>query len=186
VDAIHTSIEGLVRLPLELHHDDRGWVGRVQDVDLSFPGIGDRPLVQQTALRSRQGVLRGFHFRTDFEEWKVLRIVAGEAFDVVVDLRERVRSGAVASYQTTLSGDSPELLVIPPGCAHGIQALSHQLDFTLTMTTAYDASKDTGFAWDDPECAVPWPIRPPVLSERDRFAPSLRDIEDSLTSWFGV
>jgi dTDP-4-dehydrorhamnose 3,5-epimerase len=138
---------------------------------------------QENQLRSCERAIRGFHFRGDLIEWKLVYVVSGEAYDVVVDIRPN--SPSFLRWQAfVLDERRNQQILIPPGCAHGIQALSQKIDFVLWTSVPYDSAKDFGFAWNDPTLNVPWPLQPPVLSERDRAAERVETLIPRLHDWF--
>lgn len=182
VSKVETPIDGLVEYTLSPIKDNRGWVMRVADSDWDIPSPAHLQWVQTTAFRSHLGALRGFHLRADFKEWKLLRVISGEAFDMVVDLRPWSAS-YLESISFRLFGDEPKMLLIPPGCAHAIQSVSPSLDFTLAVTVPYLPELDRGFRWNDRTVRPTWPILPPILSERDAQAPWLAEILECLPTW---
>jgi dTDP-4-dehydrorhamnose 3,5-epimerase len=181
---VPASIHGIVEYTLNPIRDSRGWVMRVADDKWQIPKANNLNWVQTTALRSVLGALRGFHFRADLEEWKLVRVISGRAFDVIVDLRPHSVS-YLRSVSFDLTDDEPKMLLIPPGCAHAIQAVSPVLDFSLSVTVPYSSEPDRGFRWDDPTVGTIWPIQPPILSDRDSHAPFLSDISEFLQLWLG-
>lgn len=182
-EPVETEIVGLLEYALQPRRDRRGWLVRVADDTWAIPAREDIRWVQVSALRSFRGVLRGFHVRAELTEWKRIRVVSGQAFDVVVDLRPWSAS-FLQRVSFNLSGDEPKIIIIPPGCAHAIQALTSVLDFTLSVSVEYCHQVDRGFKWDDPTVGVTWPIIPPILSDRDANAFPLSAIRGSLSEWF--
>lgn len=182
---IDSGIEGLRVFEPRPIVDERGWFLRVFDRDTyADAGIDYREQVQENHSRSRMGVLRGLHTRTDLAEAKLVRCVHGRVYDVVVDLRPW--SATFGEWATFLLDDeSHRQVLVPPGCAHGFQALSDVADVCYRVTAFFDPSKDAAVAWNDPELAIPWPIAEPVLSTRDRAAPTLSEVRPSLVQWFG-
>lgn len=166
-------------------HDQRGWFMRVFDVaEHARAGIDHTTLVQENHSRSRRGVLRGLHTRSELREAKLVRCARGRIFDVVVDLRpwsptfERVE-------HFTLDDETHLQVFVPAGCAHGFQVLSEEADVCYRVDALYEPEKDVGLTWDDPELAIPWPVAEPIVSERDAAAPRLAEIRPNLVSWFG-
>lgn len=165
--------------------DERGWFVRVFDRETyAAAGVDHTRLVQENHSRSRRGTLRGLHARSDLAEAKLVRCARGRVFDVVVDLRPW-SSTFLAWTSVALDDEEHTQVLVPPGCAHGFQAVSELADVCYRVTAVYDKSKDVALAWDDPQLAIPWPIADPVLSERDRRAPTLEELRPNLSSWFG-
>jgi dTDP-4-dehydrorhamnose 3,5-epimerase len=183
--SVSTEIVGAVLLSADVHADDRGWLQRAFDWRVHGKLLPE-PLkwVQENQLRSRQRVIRGFHFRSDSCEWKLLRVVHGWAFDVIVDIRPQ--SSTFLKWESfLLKDDDHKHLLIPAGCAHAIQALTDPLDFCFATSATYDSALDKGFAWNDPMLNVPWPLTPPILSQRDAAAVSLSEMFPRFDAWFG-
>jgi dTDP-4-dehydrorhamnose 3,5-epimerase len=132
-------------------------------------GIG-LEFVQDNHSMSAAGVLRGLHYQVERPQGKLVRIVAGEAFDVAVDLRRSSRTfgkwtGAV------LSAENRRMLWIPPGFAHGFYAMSERTELVYKCTEYYAPALERTILWNDPEIAIDWPVPEggePVLSEKDR------------------
>ncbi len=132
--------------------------------------------IQDNHSSSLKGVLRGLHFQKEPEaQGKLIRCIRGEVFDVAVDIRKGSpffgRWGSVI-----LSEENKKILYIPPGFAHGFQVLSERAEIIYKTTREYSPSHEAGIIWNDPDLAIPWPIKEPVLSGRDRLWPLLRDI----------
>ena len=139
--------------------------------------------VQVNLSTSSAGVLRGLHFhRRQLDDWIV---ASGRAFVALVDVRPMVDGSADRPIVETRELVPDEFVVIPAGVAHGFLALE-PLELVYLVTNEYDGSDELGFAWDDADAAVPWPAVPgtpdgrPILSERDRTNPSLRELVDQL------
>jgi dTDP-4-dehydrorhamnose 3,5-epimerase len=104
-----------------------------------------------------------------------VRVVNGEIFDVAVDIRPESPTFG-QWYGVNLSGENKQQLYIPPGYAHGFCVLSDTVDVTYKCTSLYVPSEDAGIRWDDPDIGIDWPISDPLVSEKDRNAPLLKDI----------
>ena len=160
------------------HADDRGAlreIWRASDTpELTF--------VQSNLSTSVPGVLRGLHFhQRQLDRWLV---VTGRAWVALVDVRPMLAGGDAPLVDTRELGPD-EWVVIPEGVAHGFLALE-PLDLVYFVTNEYDGTDELGFAWDDGDAAVPWPVLDvtldgrPILSERDRSNPSLRELVASV------
>jgi dTDP-4-dehydrorhamnose 3,5-epimerase len=186
LDVATTEINGVLVGTPTVRPDVRGWFVRIFD-DGEWPLVtahGEGRWVQENQLRSRYSTIRGLHCRTGLDEAKMIRVVAGEVFDVVLDLRPW--SPTFLNWASfILDHHRHEQLFIPPGCAHGFQALTDAVDLCIKTSTYYDPDRDRGVSSADPELQIPWPISDPVLSVRDAQAPVLRDIRDVLSEWFG-
>ncbi|MDM7275031.1 MAG: dTDP-4-dehydrorhamnose 3,5-epimerase [Thermoprotei archaeon] len=138
--------------------------------------------VQLSISRSRRGVIRGLHYQLrPAEQGKLVTVVKGRVLDVAVDIRRG--SPWYGRYVAVeLSEDEPKLLWIPPGFAHGFQSLEDDTLFIYLMTKEYSPQHERCIAWNDPELAIPWPIKDNVIvSEKDSKCPPLRSAETNFT-----
>ena len=135
------------------------------------------PLVQENHSRSTRGILRGLHYQREPQaQGKLIRVVAGEIYDVAVDIRKD--SPTFGRWVgLTLSAGEPRMLFVPPWCAHGFCVVSPEAEVIYKTTAEYAPDLEQGVRWDDPALAIPWPITDPVLSERDRGLPALADLD---------
>jgi len=129
-----------------------------------------REFVQDNHSRSSQNVLRGLHYQAQHPQGKLVRVVAGEVFDVAVDIRRNSPSyGKWAGVY--LSAENKRQLWIPEGFAHGFLVLSDTADFLYKTTAYYAPQHERCIAWNDPAIGVRWPKighSPPVLSVKDK------------------
>jgi dTDP-4-dehydrorhamnose 3,5-epimerase len=171
-----TEIDGLVLIEPDIYGDERGFlVEAFRDSAMKQLGI-DGEFVQDNHSRSSGRVLRGIHLQRG--QAKLVRCARGAIFDVAVDLRpESPTYKHWEGYE--LDDVAHRQLFIPDGFGHGFCVLSDQADVLYRLSSYYDSEMETGIAWDDPEVAVHWPISAPILSERDRNAPSLADLAAS-------
>ena len=133
--------------------------------------------VQDNHSRSQRHVLRGMHFQTENPQGKLVRVVAGAVFDVVVDIRPD--SPTYGSWVgETLSVDNQRQLWIPPGLAHGFLVLSESADFLYKTTEYYHPASERCLAWNDPIVAIDWPLddKPPLVSDKDAKGLSLNQL----------
>ncbi len=175
-----TSIPDVVLVQPEVHGDSRGFLLETfSELDWREFGI-EGPFVQENHSRSTaRGTLRGMHFQTSPGQAKLVRCVRGAIFDVAVDLRRGSRTyGTWVGH--VLDDETHHQLWVPVGFAHGFQVLSEVADVAYKLTSLYDSKTESEIAWDDPDIAIEWPIHEPVLSERDKVAPRLAEVADSL------
>jgi dTDP-4-dehydrorhamnose 3,5-epimerase len=134
--------------------------------------------VQDNHSRSAKNVLRGIHYQVVKPQGKLLRVVSGSVWDVAVDLR-RSSPNFGKWIGVELSADNKKQLWIPPGFGHAFLVLSEVADFLYKTTEYWISEFDRCIAWNDPDIAVDWKLTHavPLLSDRDRCAPTLRDAE---------
>jgi dTDP-4-dehydrorhamnose 3,5-epimerase len=159
----------VVVVDLTSHSDDRGSVAEVYRASW-LPDA--RPVVQANLSISRLGVLRGLHFHREQSDYWIP--VAGTAFVGLYDLR-RGSPTEGKKGELRIGDEARRALHIPPGVAHGFYAES-DLRLLYFVDAYYTGEDEFGLAWDDPEVAIEWPNREPVLSERDRSNPALQEI----------
>lgn len=176
------SISGPLLLIPDVHGDARGFfVETFRADDVAAAGIGET-FLQHNQSRSVRGTLRGLHFQAPPGQAKLVRVARGAIQDVVVDIRGGSPSFGRHSV-VHLDDVDHHQLYIPPGFAHGFCVLSEEADVVYTVSRYYQPELERGVAWDDPELAIEWDVHDPVLSERDRLHPTLRELDPSLTRW---
>lgn len=166
-------LDGLVIIERETRGDDRGFFRETLRMDELESALGWRPdFVQENHSRSIKGALRGLHA----ENWeKLIYVPHGEVFTAVADIRPG--SPTFGKVETFRLGESNRIKVfIPRRMAHGFCVLSEDADYVYQVTSYYDGTDNLAVAWDDPDLAVPWPIKDPVLSEKDRTNPKFREL----------
>jgi dTDP-4-dehydrorhamnose 3,5-epimerase len=161
----------------ETYHDDRGFFRETYRRSAFGEGGLDRTFVQANVSRSGRGVVRGLHYQRDpAAVGKLVGVAQGRIFDVAAD----VRPGSPTFGQWVgieLADDDGRMLFVPEGFAHGFCALEDDTLVTYLMTGEYSSAHDAGVRWNDPDLAVDWPIRDPMLSQKDRELPLLSEIE---------
>jgi dTDP-4-dehydrorhamnose 3,5-epimerase len=172
-----TEIEGVVLIEPTVHGDERGFLLETfRDSEMHILGI-EVDFVQDNQSRSDAKVLRGIHMQRG--QAKLVRCPRGRIFDVAVDLRP-VSPTFKRWEGYELDDVDHRQLFVPAGFGHGFCVLSEAADVLYRLSSYYDPNLEGGIAWDDPEIAVHWPISDPILSDRDRNAPRLAEVEGSL------
>ncbi len=179
-----SPIPGVLWGSAQTYADARGRlaeIGRASAIDLAPERTG-RPgatLAQANVSHSAGGVLRGLHLhRHQLDRWY---LVSGRAFVALVDVRPVIADPAARPLVETREIAADDWVEIPAGVAHGFLAVE-RLTLVYIVTNEYDATDELGFAWDDPDAAVPWPRVPgttdglPLLSDRDRSNPPLAEL----------
>ena len=163
-----TSIPDVLVLEPTVHGDERGFFMETLRQDDFATVAGDVTFVQENHSRSSVGVLRGLHYQIQQAQGKLVRVVAGEVFDVAVDIRRSSKSFG-RWIGVTLSADNKRQLWVPPGFAHGFLVQSDTADFVYKCTDYYAPEHERVILWDDPQLAIDWPLRgTPRLSDKDR------------------
>ncbi|MBM3883520.1 MAG: dTDP-4-dehydrorhamnose 3,5-epimerase [Verrucomicrobia bacterium] len=131
--------------------------------------------VQDNFSRSRRGTLRGLHFQNPAAQGKLVCVLVGSVYDVVVDLR---RSSPTFGrwHGLELSESNHLQLYVPPGFAHGFVVTSDSAIFHYKCTAFYEPAAERALRWDDPDLAIPWPVSQPILSGKDTRAPRLCEL----------
>jgi dTDP-4-dehydrorhamnose 3,5-epimerase len=176
---LETKLDGVVLLEPDVHGDDRGFLVETFRRD-AWAGIGvDVEFVQHNQSRSVKDTLRGLHFQTEPGQAKLVRCPRGAIFDVAVDLRRD--SPTYGQWEGhVLDDETHRQLFVPAGCGHGFAVLSEIADVTYLLSSVYDPATEAGIAWDDPDVGVEWPVSDPLLSERDKRAPTLAEVAETL------
>jgi dTDP-4-dehydrorhamnose 3,5-epimerase len=163
--------------------DARGYfVETYQAERYAEAGIGER-FVQDNMSRSSRGTLRGLHLQNPESQGKLVSVVEGEVFDVAVDVR--VGSPTFGKWVSAiLSSRDHRQMYIPPGFAHGFCVTSDQALFTYKCTQLYRPQHEIGVMWNDPVLGIPWPVTPPIISDKDqRFLPLAQIDPSKLPEW---
>jgi len=175
---IETDIPNVVVIEPQVYGDGRGFFFESFNQRLFRESTGlDPRFVQDNHSRSGRNVLRGLHYQVKQAQGKLVRVVAGEVFDVAVDLR---KSSAYFGkwVGVTLSAENKLSIWIPEGFAHGFLVLSETADFVYKTTNFYAPEHERCVIWDDPDIAIKWPTtQPPVLAAKDRLGKRLAQAE---------
>ena len=176
---VKTELAGVVVIEPDVHADGRGFfLETYHAAKYGEHGI-DGPFVQDNHSRSSGGTLRGLHLQLRRPQGKLVRVIEGEIFDVAVDVR-RGSPTFGRWFAISLSAESFRQCYIPPGFAHGFCVVTPAAQVEYKCTDLYDPDSEIGIAWNDPALAIPWPVRDPILSSRDRGHPTLAEVADRL------
>jgi dTDP-4-dehydrorhamnose 3,5-epimerase len=173
---IPTAIPDVVVLEPRIFTDSRGFFLETYN-EHSFEALGivDR-FVQDNESYSKRGVLRGLHFQVEQAQGKLVRAVAGEIFDVAVDLRKGSATFGKWAW-ARLSAMNHHTIWIPKGFAHGFYTLSETAEVVYKVTDFYAPQHERTLLWNDPDVAIDWPLRgEPILSDKDRAGARLKEI----------
>lgn len=177
-----TSIPGVILVEPQVHRDDRGFFLETYHAGRYREGGIREPFVQDNHSCSTRGTLRGLHAQSPNAQGKLLRVVAGEVFDVAVDVRRGSPSYG-RHLGLVLSAENFRQLYVPPGLLHGFVVTSEIAEVEYKCTTLYDPAGEFSVAWNDPQLAIPWPVDEPILSAKDAAAPRLAEVQDRLIDY---
>lgn len=174
-----TSLPDVVLIRSQTFGDERGRLAETYRADV-FAAAGVRqPFVQENLSTSHQGTLRGLHYQIQQAQGKLVTVLAGEIYDVAVDLR-RTSPTFGQWVGLRLSADPVHLLWIPPGFAHGFYVMSDSAHVLYKLTDYYAPAWERTVIWDDPQLAIDWPLaggNPPRLSTKDASGVALARAE---------
>ncbi|HOW59315.1 MAG TPA: dTDP-4-dehydrorhamnose 3,5-epimerase [Candidatus Omnitrophota bacterium] len=175
---IQTEIPGVILIEPKVFHDPRGFFYESYRRKLfAANGIKDH-FVQDNISSSAKGVLRGLHYQiAPRAQAKLMRVIKGSVYDVVVDIRPRSKTFG-KFVAVTLSAENRKLLYIPKGFAHGFCVLEDGTEFMYKVSDYYSPEHERGILWSDPGLAIPWPKldRAFILSEKDKKYPTLSSL----------
>ncbi len=168
-NTLKTPLEGLMLIERKRLGDHRGWFERMFCTDDLSEAGWHWPVVQINRTRTElAGTVRGMHFQhAPYAEAKLVNCLAGEVFDVAVDMREG--SPTFGKWHgEVLSATNARALIIPQGFAHGFQTLSDDVEMLYFHSAAYKPEAEDGLRPDDPALAISWPLAITEMSQRDR------------------
>lgn len=172
------AISDVLLIEPQVHHDARGFFFESYRASELQAALGFTPtFVQDNHSRSAGQVVRGLHYQIQQPQAKLIRVIAGEIFDVAVDLR---RSSPTFGQWvgTRLSADNRHQLWVPEGFAHGFMVLSDAAEILYKTTAYYAPEHERCIRWDDPDLAIAWPAAPSViLSDKDRKGAAFRNAD---------
>jgi dTDP-4-dehydrorhamnose 3,5-epimerase len=170
-------LSGLLLLQPQVFTDERGYFFEVNRNSELKQAIGDVEFVQESQSGSVQHVLRGLHYQLEKPQAKLVRVLTGRIFDVVVDLR-RQSANFGQWFGLELCSDKKQQLFIPAGFAHGFLTLSSYAEVAYKTDQYYDPASERAINWDDPELAIQWPLlQDPIVSAKDAIAQPFADAD---------
>jgi len=185
MEFIPTAIPDVVLIVPRVFGDDRGFFLETYRQDVFEAACGPVNFLQDNHSGSRQGTLRGLHYQLRQAQGKLVRAVAGEIFDVAVDIRQ----GSPTFGQwvgARLSAENKHQLWVPAGFAHGFYVLSAWAEVFYKASSYYAPEWERGIRWDDPAIGIAWPLAEggaPLLSEKDHRNPTLAEAETYPVGW---
>jgi len=185
MEYIRTAIPDVILMKPNVFGDNRGFFMETFRQNEFEELVGPTKFVQDNHSGSGQGILRGLHYQLKATQGKLVRVIAGEVFDVAVDIRKG--SPTFGKWVgEILSSENKHQLWIPEGFAHGYYVISEWAEFIYKTTDYYAPEWERGLRWNDPKIGVEWPLvngNPPMLSAKDAIAPLLADAEIFPEGW---
>ena len=169
-----TPIDGLLTIKPKIFADPRGMFYEVYSEN-KYEEYGIPCFVQDNHSVSKKGVLRGLHYQVNPGQGKLVRVTRGEVFDVAVDIRKQSPTYG-KWWGLSLSETNNFQLYIPIGFAHGFCVLSESAEVLYKCSDYYSPENERGILWNDPDLAIDWPVKDPILSEKDAVYPLFREL----------
>lgn len=175
-----TKLKGVYIVEPEVFGDERGWFMETYS-KIKTPEISCEFIQDNHSYSKEKGTLRGIHFQNgEYAQSKLVRVINGAVIDVAVDLRK-----GSPTYKewvaVELSAENKKQLFIPRGFGHGFVTLTDDVEFVYKTDNYYNHENDRSIRFNDPEIGVEWGISDPILSEKDKNAPLLKDSDCSFT-----
>jgi dTDP-4-dehydrorhamnose 3,5-epimerase len=174
-----TEIPEVLIVESRVFPDERGFfMETYKRSEFAAQGI-DESFVQMNHSKSSKGILRGLHYqKRPKAQGKLVHVLAGEIFDVAVDIRRGAPTFGKA-VAVSLSAENKKMLYVPAGFAHGFCVVSDEAEIAYMTTEEYAPECEAGIRWDDPKLAIAWPIAAPQLSDRDQRWPGLEGADNN-------
>ncbi len=179
MEFVKTSLKDAYVIKPKVFRDERGfflefWNEKV----FAENGIAAKFVQDNHSLSVKKGILRGLHFQLPpFGQAKLLRVTKGKIFDVIVDLRQN--SPTFEKWEGfELSAENFEMVFVPQGFAHGFITLEENTEVIYKVDNIYAPDHDSGIIWNDPDLNIDWPIKDPILSEKDGKLRELKNFKN--------
>jgi dTDP-4-dehydrorhamnose 3,5-epimerase len=169
------KLDGVYIIEPKTFYDNRGFFLETYH-QRRYAGMGiDCNFVQDNLSRSVRGTLRGLHYQLRCGQAKLIQVIRGVVFDVVLDIRRGSPSFG-KWHGVDLSDENKRQLFVPEGLAHGFCVLSETADVVYKCTDFYAPEDEGGILWSDPDVAIQWPVASPLISDKDSRLPRLADL----------
>ena len=178
------ELPGVILVEPKVFEDDRGFFMETYHAERYAEYGMQGKFVQDNHSKSVKGTLRGLHYQLGHPQGKLVRVTQGEVFDVAVDVR-RGSPHFGKWVGVTLSAENKRQFYIPEGFAHGFCVMSETAEFLYKCTDYYAPDEERGIIWNDPDISIDWPVKAPLLSEKDKNWPVLVNAEDDLPRFEG-
>ena len=177
MNAIRERLDGVILIEPDVHPDNRGFFLESYSRK-KYEQIGITcEFVQDNHSASTKGTLRGMHWQVNNGQSKLVRVILGEVLDVIVDIRKK--SPTFGQWEGfNLSAENKKQLFVPVGFAHSYLVISDYAEFLYKCDSYYSPKDERGFAWNDPDIGITWPMITPILSERDVKLPLFKNLSE--------
>ncbi len=169
-------LAGLIIIEPLVLKDNRGYFYEAHQHE-RYHALGIPRFTQDNTSRSQKNVLRGMHYQLPHAQGKLVGVTHGAVLDVVIDIRRSSKTFG-QWFSIELNDQNHIQMYIPPGFAHGFCVLSDYADFYYKCTDYYTPGAEHGIRWNDPQLNIAWPIKNPILSNKDEVYPLLNEITD--------
>ena len=171
-----TELPGVVIIEPQVFSDKRGFfMETFQAQEFKKAGI-DAVFLQDNLSKSGEGTVRGLHYQYPHSQGKLINVVQGSVFDVAVDIRKGSASFG-KWFWTEISEENKRILWIPPGFAHGFCVTTASAVFSYKCTDYYVPEFEHTILWNDPDIAINWPVKEPILSPKDLKGLPLKNVD---------
>jgi len=178
IQFIETSLPGVILIEPDVFNDARGFFMETYQFKKYKEGGIDKVFVQDNHSHSQRSTLRGLHYQLHHPQGKLVYVIAGEIYDVAVDIRRG--SPTFGQWAAThLSDENKRQIFVPEGFAHGFCIISETADVVYKCTDFYAPGDEYGVYWSDPAIGIEWPVKTPILSKKDSQNPQLKDIPEA-------
>ncbi len=166
-----TRLKGVLEIIPRVFEDDRGYFFESYNAPFFRQNGIREEFVQDNQSYSVKGVIRGLHFqREPFAQGKLVRVIKGSVLDVVVDIRSD--SPTFGQYESfLLTAENGKMIYLPPGFAHGFSTIEDAI-FSYKCTNIYNKASEGGIIYNDPELAIEWQVKDPIVSLKDLELPT--------------
>lgn len=183
---LETNLNGVLVAEPSVYGDHRGWFMETYNIsEFEKVGVSLNFIQDNQSFSAQKGTLRGLHYQLNPKaQTKLIRCTKGAIFDVAVDIRKKSPTYG-KWFGIELSAENKKQLLIPKGFAHGFMTLIDNVEVQYKVDEIYSPDNDRGILWNDSNIDIKWPLEiQPVLSEKDKKAPSLQNAENNFV--FGV
>ena len=172
------DLEGPVLVTPDIFNDERGYFVKLLTKEEFEANLIDTAFVEEFESESKKGVIRGLHYQLyPHVEGKLIRVLSGRIFDVVVDIRKKSPNFGKWTG-VNLSSEKFESFWVPPGFAHGFLSLEDETRVLYKVTAKYSPEDYRGILWKDEDIAINWPIKAdPLISRKDSNLPRLKEAQ---------